>query len=160
MVTAPRFEEVKASMSDDTQAAPDSDKGPFHTLVEDVAKHLGGEVTEGADGTSLLVKTTLKSGRTQMVLLQLDGDSIRFSTRCSSFRPELDNARFLKLLLCKNYRLKHGYFALNPDGGVEIVASQLFSTCDAEELAVALTNLANLGDFMEQELGQGDGDNF
>ena len=147
-------------MSDDNQAAQDTVDRPFQQLVEEVAQHLGGEVTKAADGPSLMVKTTLKSGRTQMVLLQLDGDSIRFSTRCSGFRPELDNARFLKLLLNKNYRLKHGYFALSPDGGVEIVASQLMSTCDAEELAVALTNLANLGDFMEQELGQGDGDNF
>lgn len=147
-------------MSDDNQAAQDTEKSPFQQLVEDVAHHLGGVVTEGTDGSSLMVKTTLKSGRTQMILLQLDGNSIRFSTRCSGFRPELDNARFLKLLLNKNYRLKHGYFALSPDGGVEIVASQLLSTCDAEELSVALTNLANLGDFMEQELCQGAGDTF
>lgn len=147
-------------MSNDNQAAEDTVKSPFQQLVEEVAQHLGGEVTQAADGSSLMVKTILNSGRTQMVLLQLDGDSIRFSTRCSGFRPELDNTRFLKLLLNKNYRLKHGYFALSPDGGVEIVASQLMSTCDAEELAVALTNLANLGDFMEQELGQGEGDNF
>ncbi len=144
-----------------TQSGPsEAERTRFHGLVAEVAGKLGSELTESPDGDAFVVKAHLAGGRSQMVFLNLDGDTVRFSTRCTSVNSGIESANLYKILLQKNYRLRYGYFALNPDGGVELVATQLMSTCDAEELTVALLNLATVGDFMERELGQSDEDVF
>ena len=106
------------------------------------------------------INASLPGGRKQRVFLQLDEGTIRYSTQCSSWSSELLSPNLFKTLLRKNYHLKHGFFALNPEGGLELVDTQLLDTADIEELYVSIVNLATVGDFMEKELSKSSQDVF
>jgi hypothetical protein len=101
------------------------------------------------------VRVPLDGGRAQSVRIALDGDTLRFSTRCGEAVLGRDNPSLHRALLAKNATLKHGFFALAADGGIELVHTQLLATCDPEELTTALANLAAVGDFLERELAAG-----
>jgi hypothetical protein len=125
----------------------------FRELIETVAGRLGGAVERCGEDEATL-RAPLPKERFQRVYLRLDGDTIRYATQCSSWLSDLTNPNLFKTLLQKNYELSHGFFALNPDGGVELVDTQLLETADAEEVYVCIVNLATVGDFMERELGR------
>lgn len=134
-------------------------KKHFHDLVREVSTRLDGKLEISMSG-DVSILATLAKGRKQRVFLQLDEDTIRYSTQCSSWTSDLLNPNLFKTLLRKNYHLKHGFFALNPEGGLELVDTQLLETADPEELYVSIVNLATVGDFMEQELSKSREDVF
>lgn len=126
----------------------------FRKLVKTVAGKLTGTVGEVSAAGSVTADVKLADGRHQRVILQLDEDTIRYSTQCASWLSDVQNPNVFKTLLAKNYELKHGFFALNPEGGLELVDTQLLETADPEELYVSIVNLATVGDFMEKELSK------
>jgi hypothetical protein len=126
----------------------------FRGLVKQVSKKVEGIVGEVTEFGSTLVEARLPDGRKQRVLVQLDEDTIRYSTQCASWLSDVQSPNVFKTLLAKNYQLKHGFFALNPEGGLELVDTQLLETADPEELYVSIVNLATVGDFMEKELSK------
>jgi hypothetical protein len=131
----------------------------FKDLVRGVASRLDGKLVEHESG-DVSMDARLAGGRHQRVFLQLDEGTIRYSTQCSSWSSELLSPNLFKTLLRKNYHLKHGFFALNPEGGLELVDTQLLETADMEELYVSIVNLATVGDFMEKELSKSSQDVF
>jgi hypothetical protein len=134
-------------------------KTHFQKLLVEVAGKLEGRVEILSTGDAV-IHASPTTGRKQRVFLQLDEDTIRYSTQCSSWSSELLSPNLFKTLLRKNYHLKHGYFALNPEGGLELVDTQFLSTADPEELYVSIVNLATVGDFMERELSRSRDDVF
>jgi hypothetical protein len=126
----------------------------FRELVKVVGTKITGTVSAPSASGSVTADVRLPDGRHQRVLLQLDEDTIRYSTQCASWLSDVQNPNVFKTLLAKNYELKHGFFALNPEGGLELVDTQLLETADPEELYVSIVNLATVGDFMEKELSK------
>ncbi len=124
----------------------------FHALVLQVSAKLGCKLDELGNTGAVAITAELPGGRKQRVFLSLDEDTIRYSTQCSSWLSDATSPNLFKTLLSKNYHLKHGFFALNPEGGLELVDTQLLETADPEELYVSIVNLATVGDFMEREL--------
>ena len=101
-------------------------KGNYEQLLAATAKALNAEVREGdpkAEGTRLRVP--VPGDRAQTVLVTLDEDTIRFTTRCGEAVIARENPSLHRALLVKNATLKHGFFALGPDGGIELVGTQL-----------------------------------
>ena len=125
----------------------------FRTLALQVSGKLGSKLEELSTG-AVVILADLPGGRHQRVFVQLDEDTIRYSTQCSSWLSDLTTPNLFKTLLMKNYHLKHGFFAINPEGGLELVDTQLLETADPEELYVSIVNLATVGDFMERELSK------
>ncbi len=132
----------------------------FHVLVAEVSGKLGCTLEHLSEPRTVLITAELPGGRKQRVFVQLDEDTIRYSTQCSSWLSDATSPNLFKTLLAKNYRLKHGFFALNPEGGLELVDTQLLETADPEELYVSIVNLATVGDFMEKELSKDKKDVF
>ena len=132
----------------------------FHALVLQVSGKLGCKLEELGDAGAVAFTAELPGGRKQRVFVQLDEDTIRYSTQCSSWLSDATTPNLFKTLLHKNYHLKHGFFALNPEGGLELVDTQLLETADPEELYVSIVNLATVGDFMEKELSKDKKDVF
>lgn len=132
----------------------------FHALVLQVAGKLGCKLEELGESGIVAITAVLADGRKQRVFVQLDEDTIRYSTQCSSWLSDATSPNLFKTLLSKNYHLKHGFFALNPEGGLELVDTQLLETADPEELYVSIVNLATVGDFMEKELSKDKKDVF
>jgi hypothetical protein len=126
----------------------------FHALVLQVAGKLGCSLEELGETGAVAITAVLPQGRRQRVFVQLDEDTIRYSTQCTSFTSDATSPNIFKTLLTKNYQLKHGFFALNPEGGLELVDTQLLETADPEELYVSVVNLATVGDFMEREMSK------
>jgi hypothetical protein len=126
----------------------------FRELVKQVSGKLTGSVGKVSEGGSVTADVRLPDGRHQRVYLALDEDTIRYSTQCASWLSDVQSPNLFKTLLSKNYHLKHGFFALNPEGGLELVDTQLLETADPEELYVSIVNLATVGDFMERELSK------
>jgi hypothetical protein len=139
--------------------AGDEGDSRFRTLVREVAQRLDGKLEE-VSPSEAAIHAVLAGGRRQRVFLVRDEKSIRYSTQCSSWTSELLSPNLFKTLLRKNYHLKHGFFALNPEGGLELVDTQLLETADPEELYVSIVNLATVGDYMEQELSKSKMDVF
>ena len=137
----------------------DARRANFVALVHEVAGKLEGVVEDRSSG-DVVINASLPHGRKQRVFLSLDETTIRYSTQCSSWTSDIQSPNLFKTLLRKNYHLKHGYFALNPDGGLELVDTQLLETADPEELYVSIVNLATVGDFMERELSKSKDDVF
>ena len=123
----------------------------FDDLLRWVAAKLGCEIEYIEDDKRYKLTATLSNGRKQRVYLGVDEDTIRFSTKCGGWLQDIRDRNLYRKLLTKNYRLKHGFFAIGPDKMVELVDTQLLETCDPEELIVSIINLAVLGDLMEQE---------
>lgn len=132
----------------------DANMRRFQDLVKQVAARLGGKVSALEETHAMSIVAEIGTGRKQRVLVQLDEDTIRYSTQCSSWLSDMTSPNLFKTLLFKNYQLKHGFFALNPEGGLELVDTQLLETADPEELYVSIVNLATVGDFMERELSK------
>jgi len=132
----------------------------FHALVVQVSTKLGCKLDELGSSGGVAITADLPGGRKQRVYLQLDDDTIRYSTQCSSWLSDATTPNLFKTLLHKNYHLKHGFFALNEEGGLELVDTQLLETADPEELYVSIVNLATVGDFMEKELSKDKKDVF
>ncbi|MBI3724854.1 hypothetical protein HY251_12995 [bacterium] len=126
----------------------------FRALLKQVATKLSGKLEEIGGPGSASFDAQLPGGRHQRVFLMLDEDTIRYSTQCASWLSDFQNPNVFKTLLKKNYQLKHGFFALNPEGGLELVDTQLLETADPEELYVSIVNLATVGDFCERELAK------
>jgi hypothetical protein len=127
----------------------------FHALALQVAGKLGSKLYELTSADAVAITVELPGSRKQRVFMSRDEDSIRYSTQCSSWLSEATSPNLFKTLLAKNWHLKHGFFALNPEGGLEIVDTQLLDTADPEELYVSIVNLATVGDYMEKELAKG-----
>jgi hypothetical protein len=136
------------------QVSDDERISRFRALVLAVSGKLGSKLEELDSAGTVAITADLAGGRRQRVLVQLDEGTIRYSTQCSSWLSDTTNPNVFKTLLTKNYELKHGFFALNPEGGLELVDTQLLDTADPEELYVSIVNLANVGDFMERELAR------
>lgn len=132
----------------------------FHALVLQVSGKLGCKLEELGESGGVAITAELPNGRKQRVFVQLDEDTIRYSTQCSSWLSDATSPNLFKTLLSKNYHLKHGFFAINPEGGLELVDTQLLETADPEELYVSIVNLATVGDFMEKELSKDKKDVF
>src|SRR5581483_4777467 len=113
----------------------------FRELVKKVSSKLAGAVGKVGEAGTVTVDVRLPDGRHQRVFLQLDEDTIRYSTQCASWLSDIQSPNLFKTLLSKNYHLKHGFFALNPEGGLELVDTQLLETADPEELYVSIVNL-------------------
>lgn len=132
----------------------------FHALVLQVSGKLGCKLEELGETGTVAITADLPGKRKQRVFVQLDEDTIRYSTQCSSWLSDATSPNLFKTLLSKNYHLKHGFFAINPEGGLELVDTQLLETADPEELYVSIVNLATVGDFMEKELSRDKKDVF
>ncbi len=132
----------------------------FHALVLQVSGKLGSKLEELGEVGGVAITAVLPTGRKQRVFVQLDEDTIRYSTQCSSWLSDATSPNIFKTLLSKNYHLKHGFFAINPEGGLELVDTQLLETADPEELYVSIVNLATVGDYMEKELSKDKKDVF
>ncbi len=133
-------------------------KGDFQQLLHAAATALNAEIrepesTDGAGATRLRVP--VPNDRAQTVKVMLDADTIRFTTRCGEAVIARENPSLHRALLVKNSTLKHGFFAIGADGGIELVGTQLLATCDVEEFTTLLANLAVVGDFLEQQLADG-----
>ena len=76
-------------------------------------------------------------------------------TRCGEAVIARENPSLHRALLVKNSTLKHGFFAIGADGGIELVGTQLADTCDVEEFTTLLANIAVVGDYLEQQLADG-----
>ena len=124
----------------------------FDEIVHSVCERMSGTIKVANPGSDYQIEAQLEDGRHQRVFIVSDGETIRFSTQCSGWTTDFQQPNLFKTLLRKNFHLKHGYFALNDEGGVVLVDSQLLETCDPEELYVTLVNLAEVGDFMERQL--------
>ena len=128
-------------------------RGDFEGLLASARTGLGAEVR--VDDQLANVRVPLPEGRAQTVQVCLDNDTLRFATRCGEAVLAKDNPSLYRALLAKNHSLTHGFFAMAPDGGIELVCTQLLATCDPEEFTTALVNLAAVGDFCERELARG-----
>ncbi|MBI4575598.1 MAG: hypothetical protein HY722_04970 [Planctomycetes bacterium] len=133
----------------------DVDRDRFETLVRGVADRLKGELQQDEGAGRYVIRAELPGGRSQKVYLELDEDTVRYSTQCAAWVSDFENPNIFKDLLRRNARLKHGFFALGPEGDVELVETQVLATCDLDELYVSVTNLAMVGDFMEKEFHPG-----
>lgn len=130
------------------------EQGNLHALLQAAVDTLHGTVQQ-TDAAGTHLRVPLADGRAQTVRISLDDDTLRFSTRCGEALLAKDNPSLYRTLLAKNATLKHGFFALAADGGVELVLTQLLATCDIEEFCTAVANLAGVGDYLEQQLSQG-----
>lgn len=132
-------------------------KGEFQQLLEATAKALNAEIrpAEAADGGATRLRVPVPNNRAQTVKVSLDDDTIRFTTRCGEAVIARENPSLHRALLVKNSTLKHGFFAIGADGGIELVGTQLASTCDVEEFTTLLANIAVVGDYLEQQLADG-----
>lgn len=130
------------------------ERGDLRALVSATAAALGASV-EAADAAGARFRVPLPEGRAQTVCVTLEDDTLRFSTRCGEAVLARDNPSLHRILLSKNATLRHGFFALAADGGVELQHTQLLATCDLEEFTTALANLATVGDYVERELAKG-----
>ena len=129
-------------------------RGNLSALVAATATALGATI-EAASPTGARLRVPLDDGRAQTVHVTLEDDTLRFTTRCGEALLARDNPSLHRILLAKNATLRHGFFALAADGAVELQHTQLLATCDLEEFATALANLATVGDFLERELAKG-----
>lgn len=135
-------------------ASPAGARGDLTALVAATASALGA-VVETSSPVGARMRVPLDDGRSQTVTVTLEDDTLRFATRCAEAVLARDNPSLHRILLAKNATLRHGFFALAADGGVELQHTQLLATCDLEEFATALANLATVGDFLERELAKG-----
>ncbi|MHC5020657.1 MAG: hypothetical protein ACYTGX_11195 [Planctomycetota bacterium] len=133
-------------------------KGDFQQLLEATARALNAEIRPGVigDGEGVTrLRVPVPGERAQTVKVVLDEDTIRFTTRCGEAVIARENPSLHRALLVKNASLKHGFFAIGADGGIELVGTQLASTCDVEEFTTLLANIAVVGDYLEQQLAEG-----
>ena len=130
------------------------ERGNLHALLEAGADALGATIQQ-TDAGGTRMRVPLDDSRAQTVRITLDDDTLRFTTRCGEAVLARDNPSLHRALLTKNATLKHGFFALAADGGIELVSTQLLATCDLEEFCTALANLAAVGDYLEQQLAKG-----
>lgn len=130
-------------------------RGDLPALVEAARTGLAAIPEPDAPPGEVRLRVPLPGGRSQSVRVTLEEDTLRFATRCGDAPLARQHPGLYRALLRKNATLKHGFFALAADGGIELVATQLLATCDPEEFTTLLQNLAAVGDFLEQELAKG-----
>lgn len=132
----------------------------FDETIGRVAAKLGATVEAEAPGRSCVLSVSLDEERSQRIHLTWDGEVLRLRTQCSHGLSDDAGLNLYRYLLRKNHELALAAFALDSDGRVELVWSFDSATCSADHLALALENLAAVGDFMERKFTGPDQDLF
>lgn len=132
----------------------------FQKTVEAVAASLNARILPGPPDRSCSLEVPLAEDRHQRVTVSWDGEAVRCRTQCSCLVKDDSELNLFRFLLKKNHELLFTAFALDPQGAVELVWSQTADACTPEQLALALSNLAAVGDHMEQKFSGPELDRF
>ncbi len=123
----------------------------FAKTVAEAAESLQARILPGNPDRSSCVEVPLEGGRAQRVTVSWDGEAVRCRTQCSCLLTDDTELNLYRYLLRKNHELLFAAFAIDPDGAIALVWSQSAAACSPAQLALALANLAAVGDFMEQK---------